>query len=172
MMPSLTKSFSSSPLWCTGVSFHHKGKSGRLTGIQDVGTTDKFTLEVELRNCRPIAVLLDTLTKLIVGQAVERLELRALNALEMSSTQRSNMLTHVDVKNLDDSPRETALGGIRRSLHEQDERVLVNGLYVQHRKFATDPYTPTSSMSLRASAERNRREKAAEEARVEGGRER
>ena len=54
MIPSFTSSFSSSPLWCTRVSARSDHLGRGPTRVHDIGSTDKLSLDVDLRDRRPV----------------------------------------------------------------------------------------------------------------------
>src|SRR3546814_18591121 len=64
------------------------------------------SLHVKLGNGRPVGILLDAITDLLVGQDIDALVIK----------------TEV-IENLDDLPGETALGKLRSALHEEDNIV-------------------------------------------------
>jgi len=81
---------------------------------QDVGATNEFALDVDLRDRRPGGVFLDPLSQLLVLEDIKGLELGQVNA--------------VDVEELDGGAGEATLGLIGSALHEQDEVVLLDGI--------------------------------------------
>src|SRR5262249_23047049 len=82
-----------------------------LAGLEhladDVAAADELALDVELRDGRPLAEVLDALAQLRVDQDVDAVELHA------------ELAQHVD-----DGGREPALREHRRALHEQEHLVL------------------------------------------------
>ena len=72
--------------------------------FDDVTSTHKVTLDVKLRNCRPVRVLLDTLTHLLISEDV--------NVLVISNT--------VELEHLHNVVTETASGHLLRALHEEN----------------------------------------------------
>lgn len=83
-------------------------------GNQDVASAHKLLVDVQLRDRRPVGVLLDALSQIWVLQDVKGRELVGADAL--------------DAEDLDDGAREAALGGLGRALHEQDDGRRGNGL--------------------------------------------
>ena len=53
MIPSFTSNFSSSPLWCTTVSDEILFLQV-LTGVQNIGASDKLALQIDLGDCWPV----------------------------------------------------------------------------------------------------------------------
>ncbi|KAI6773190.1 hypothetical protein HG531_000039 [Fusarium graminearum] len=72
---------------------------------QNIRTTDKVLLDVELRNRGPVGVLLDALAQLRVLEDVESGELVGVDALQ--------------TEDLDGGARKAALGCLGGSLHEE-----------------------------------------------------
>lgn len=83
---------------------------GQLTGVvhgdNDIMATNKFLVDVELRNSRPFAVFLNALSKLGVVKDIVGSKLFRVNALVS--------------QDLDGVTGETAHGLLRSSLHKQD----------------------------------------------------
>jgi len=114
----------------------------RLTAEDDVTSTDKLPFDVNLGDGRPLAILLDSLSELLVSETVEALHLlwgdslktkRAIKAGAEVSQRKGAILTisntaYLYVEDLTDCSRETTLRCVGRSLHEYDEGVLVDGL--------------------------------------------
>jgi len=74
----------------------------------DVAAADEFAVDVELRDRRPVRVILDALAQLLVLQDVERRIARHAAALQ----------------DLGGGRREAALRELGRALHVQDDAVL------------------------------------------------
>ena len=72
----------------------------------DVATAEEFALHIELRNGRPVGIVLDTLTDIGVGKHVDRL------------------VIHTDViQHLDNLAGEPTLREFRGALHEEHDVV-------------------------------------------------
>jgi hypothetical protein len=86
-------------------------KLGQVTILvhrhKNIRTTDEILLDVELRNRRPIGVLLDTLSQLRVLENIKGGELFGVDALK--------------AEDLDGGARKAALGCLGGSLHEEDD---------------------------------------------------
>lgn len=54
----------------------------KRTAQDDIATPDELPLDVDLRDRRPLAVLLDSLSQLLIRKAVEALELVRRDPLE------------------------------------------------------------------------------------------
>lgn len=83
-------------------------------GHQDVASTNKLLVQVQLRDGGPVRVLLDSLAQLRVLQDVEGRKLVGADAL--------------DAEDLDDGAGEAALGRFGRSLHEEHDGRRGHGL--------------------------------------------
>lgn len=83
-------------------------------GHQDVASTNKLLVQVQLRDGGPVRVLLDSLAQLRVLQDVEGRKLVGADAL--------------DAEDLDDGAGEAALGRFGGSLHEEHDGRRGHGL--------------------------------------------
>src|SRR5690606_33075191 len=92
---------------------NHLLQLARLVHLgEDVGAADELASDVQLRDRRPVRVVLDALAHFVVVEHVDRDE--ALHA--------------AGLQDLDGASGESALRELRRALHEQDDRVLGDGL--------------------------------------------
>src|SRR5450830_802316 len=89
---------------------------------QDVGAADEFTVDVQLRDGRPVGIFLDALTHVGAFQHVDG----------------NNVLGTAGLEQLDRLAGEAALRKLRSALHEQHDRVLGNGFLDPGLDFAHD----------------------------------
>lgn len=81
---------------------------------ENIGAANKLLLDVQLGNRRPVRVLLDAGTELIVFENVKRRKLLGVDTLH--------------AEDLDGGAREAALGELGGSLHEEDDWRRADGL--------------------------------------------
>ena len=74
---------------------------------QDITAPHKLATDIQLRNRRPIAILLDPAPQILILEHIERGELFRVDALQP--------------EDLDRGPRETALGCFGGAFHEQHD---------------------------------------------------